>query len=86
MATKYPKHKQFDLSGMELIVDKIAAKGTGTGIDSAQPIQITWTAANPNITPNGAVTIANGGTPTVLELQEFCVELNAKLNALLTAS
>lgn len=33
-------------------------------------------------TANGAVTIANTATPTVVELLEFCVELNAKLTAL----
>ena len=33
-------------------------------------------------TANGAVTIADAATPTVDELLEFCVELNAKLAAL----
>lgn len=36
-------------------------------------------------TANGSVTIANAASPTVAELQEFCVELNARLNALRTA-
>jgi hypothetical protein len=36
-------------------------------------------------TANGAITIANAASPTVAELQEFCVELNARLNALRTA-
>lgn len=51
----------------------------GAAVD---PIAVTWTTANPNITPDGAITIANGGTPTVAELQQFCVELNAKIAAL----
>ena len=34
-------------------------------------------------TPNGALTIANAATPTVAELQEFCMELRAKQNAIL---
>jgi hypothetical protein len=33
-------------------------------------------------TANGAVTIANAATPTVVELQEYCTELNAKIAAL----
>lgn len=33
-------------------------------------------------TPNNAVTIANAATPTVAELLEFCVELNAKVVAM----
>jgi hypothetical protein len=36
-------------------------------------------------TANGSVTIANAATPTVTELQEFCVELDAKLDAVIAA-
>lgn len=36
-------------------------------------------------TPNNAVTIANAATPTVAELLEFCVELNAKIVAMTAA-
>lgn len=36
-------------------------------------------------TADGTVTIANAATPTVAELQEYCVELEAKLEALLAA-
>lgn len=36
-------------------------------------------------TPNGTVTIANAATPTVAELLEFCVELKAKQDAIVTA-
>lgn len=36
-------------------------------------------------TPNGALTIANASTPTVAELQEFCMELKAKLDAVVAA-
>lgn len=42
---------------------------------------ITYTANNPSITPDGSITIADGSTPTVNELLEFCEELSAKLNA-----
>lgn len=44
---------------------------------------LTVTAASGSLpTANGSVTIADATTPTVQELQEFCVELNARLNAL----
>lgn len=36
-------------------------------------------------TANTTITIANAATPTVAELQEFCVDLNARLNALRTS-
>ena len=36
-------------------------------------------------TANGSVTIANAATPTVAELQEFCVELKAKVDAIVAA-
>jgi hypothetical protein len=35
-------------------------------------------------TANGTVTIANAASPTVAELLEYCVELETKLEALLT--
>lgn len=48
------------------------------------PVTITYTTGDPTITANGAVTIADGATPTVDELLELCVELNAKIGALQT--
>lgn len=36
-------------------------------------------------TANGSVTVANAATPTVAELQEFCIELKAKQDALFAA-
>lgn len=36
-------------------------------------------------TADGAVVIANTATPTVVELLEYCVELETKLEALLAA-
>ncbi len=36
-------------------------------------------------TANTTITIANAATPTVSELLEFCVDLNARYNALLTS-
>lgn len=36
---------------------------------------LTYSANDPGITPDGAVTIADGSTPTVAELLEFCEEI-----------
>jgi len=36
-------------------------------------------------TPGGTTTIANAATPTVAELLDFCMELKAKQDALVTA-
>jgi len=72
--------------GGELRIDsggKITAAGTQTALIA--DIAVTFSSNNPSITPNSAVTIADGTTPTVAELQEFCVELNAKVSALIDA-
>ncbi len=45
-------------------------------------IAVTYTTNDPGITPDGAITIADGSTPTVDELLEFCEELNAAIAAL----
>lgn len=36
---------------------------------------IVYTANDPTITPDGSITIADGSTPTVAELLEFCEEI-----------
>ena len=56
-------------------------------IDSDTAISdITTTATSGTLpTPDGSVTIADASTPTVTELLEYCVELEAKLEAVLTA-
>jgi F0F1-type ATP synthase epsilon subunit len=36
-------------------------------------------------TANGAITIADAATPTVAELQEFCVELKSRHDALVAS-
>lgn len=48
-------------------------------------IAITYTLGDPEITPNGAVTVANGATPTVGELLELCEEIIANQNAIIDA-
>lgn len=55
-------------------------------------VVITYTTGDPSITPNGAVTVADGADPTVDELLELAEELiaavdatNTKVNALIDA-
>lgn len=73
-------------SGGEL---RIAAGGkltaAGTQAAAVEAVDVTYTTGDPSITPNGAVTIADGATPTVDELLEYCEELNAKLTAIQAA-
>lgn len=57
----------------------------GTPAANIPAVAVTYTANNPNLTPSGAVTIADGSDPTVGELLAFCVELNAKVAALTAA-
>lgn len=68
-------------------VDKMVQNsplGIVRGTQQANIASLTVTATTGSLpTANGSITIANAATPTVAELQEFCVELNAKLNAAL---
>lgn len=60
-----------------------AADQRGAVFQGTAVAALTVTATSGSLpTANGAITIANAATPTVAELQEFCVELNARLNAL----
>ncbi len=53
-------------------------------VANAAITDITTTATSGSLpTPDGSVTIANAATPTVVELLEYCVELEAKLEAAL---
>lgn len=78
------KSHQIDWRGMQILADEFTGTVSGS-LTGQTAVAVTWTAANPNITPDGAITIANGGTPTVAELQQFCVELNAKIAAIIVA-
>jgi hypothetical protein len=61
----------------------VAQFGNADQADVAALSALTVTATTGTLpTANGSVTIANAATPTVAELQEFCVELNAKINAI----
>jgi len=67
----------------------VVAGGTitddGTQASAISTLAITYTGNDPSITANGALTIADGSTPTVAELLEFCEELKAQTNALAAA-
>lgn len=92
-----PKSERYDMKGIDLQVRGIY-DGSGNALTGAaltpesnvadvtatttDDIAITWTTGNPSITPDGAITIADGADPTVVELQHFCVELNAKVETL----
>jgi len=58
-----------------------------TGIDGASAIaNITTTASSGSLpAADGSVTIADATTPTVAKLLEYCVELETKVEAILTA-
>lgn len=87
MATIYPPHKREDHKGLEIEADYFTGQlnGTVAGALTGQSA-VTITATTGTLpTPNGAVTIANAATPTVVELQEAIVELNAKIAAIIAA-
>lgn len=48
---------------------------------AAGGVDVTYTSGSAPAT-NGALTVADATTPTVLELLAFCEELNAKISAL----
>lgn len=76
-----PKHEQLDFDGLEILADEFTGTFNGTVNTGVAPVTVTYTSGSGPAT-NGAVTIANSATPTVTELLEFCVELNAKIAAL----
>lgn len=49
---------------------------------NATMVAITYTTDNPSITANGAVTIADGDSPTAAAMWEFCVELKDQFQKL----
>lgn len=57
----------------------------GNQVAALSDITITYTSNDPGITPNQAVTVANGSTPTVAELLELCEELIANQNSIIDA-
>ena len=78
----------------ELSMNPELAKEVASQIDGAvaAKTQVAALAANTDTattgtlpTPNGATTIANAATPTVAELLEFCMEIRAKIAAIIAA-
>ena len=57
----------------------------GTQASAISDLTITYTAGTPSHTLTGTLTIAQGGTPTVDELLEFCEELKTQTNGILAA-
>jgi len=57
----------------------------GTQATKIADLAITYTANDPSITPNNAITVADGSSPSVGELLEFCEELKAKVHAVIDA-
>lgn len=64
--------------------DKVGFLGASEAAqqDHVAKVAITYTASDPSITTDGAITIADGSSPTVDELLEFCEELNDKIEDL----
>ena len=78
----------------KLNVSELQIGGTALTVTPAQlnaeaalisDIAITYTSNDPSITPDGAVTVADGSTPTVAELLELCEEIIANQNAIIDA-
>lgn len=87
MATIYPANKRENHKGLEIEADYFTGSLNGTvagALTGQTPVTITATTGTLP-TPNGSVTIANAATPTVTELQEAVVELNAKIAAIIAA-
>lgn len=64
-------------------VGAVVASGTQAAVIA--DIAITYSSNDPSITPDGAVTVANGSTPTVNELLELAEEIIANQNAIIDA-
>jgi hypothetical protein len=72
---------QFEIEG-----DTLGFFGTTAAAQPAAIADITTSATTGTLpTPNGSVTIADAAAPTVDELLEYCVELEAKLESALAA-
>ena len=71
---------------LEIDGDTIGFFGTTAASQPSAIANITTTATSGALpTADGSVTIADATTPTVTELLEYCVELEAKLESALAA-
>ena len=57
------------------------ADQTIAAVTTPTDLAVTYTTNDPSITPNSAITIADGSVPTNNELLEFCEELKAMAHA-----
>lgn len=62
-----------------------AAVASGTQAAVISDIAITYSSNDPSITPDQAVTVADGSAATVAELLELCEELISNQNAIIDA-
>lgn len=81
-----------DLAGVTATaaeINKLASAGAAvaSGEQAAviADIAITYTSNDPSITPDGAVTVADGSAATAAELLELCEEIVANQNAIIDA-
>lgn len=61
------------------------AVAAGTQASAIGDVAITYSSNDPSITPDGAVTVSDGSTPTVAELLELCEEIMAKQRSIVDA-
>jgi hypothetical protein len=67
------------------LIDSIGSGGfAGTAPAASTPVAVTYTAAADSYSAGGALTIANGGTPTVVELLHYIKELQRQITAIQT--
>lgn len=72
--------------GDELRVDSGGSiTNAGTQASAISDLTITYSANDPSITADGAVTVADGSVPTVAELLELTEELMSQTNNILAA-
>lgn len=86
------KRSIFPQSASAEVIAAVDASTAATGglapSTAAVHTVVTWSAATPAYAADGTLTIANGGTPTVVELQSFLAEVQrelAAINAILLA-
>lgn len=78
-----------DITATATEINKLDGAGavvaSGTQAANIAEIAITYSSNDPTITPDGAVTVADGSAPTVGELLELVEELKANQDAIIVA-
>ena len=70
-----------DPSTSKEVIDALGATMASKS-SPVQPVAVTYTTGNPNYTASGAVTVANGASPTNAELLDIALELRANVASL----